>query len=80
LKVTITQHDIDHGLAASFWHCPVALAVTRKTGLGWKIDNDRATYDEEHRVLSLRARQFIRNFDSGKRVKPCSMLVWKERK
>lgn len=77
LAVYVTQEDIDKGIAANCYHCPIALAMGRTTGssarVGAKVCVVRRDESRRHYYrLSASVSEFIRRFDmeGAKAVKP----------
>jgi hypothetical protein len=75
ITVPVTQSDIDNGIRADCWQCPVALALWRVTGWKWHISGytvgafpiarKQALCD-----LPLPVWEFIDRFDTDKTVLP----------
>jgi hypothetical protein len=79
VKISVTQHDIDHGHARSVFSCPVALAVTRALGFehAGRVTIGRGTSciecaPGEIRIVSLpySVHLFTRAFDNYELVEP----------
>lgn len=81
MKIRVTKKDIKEGKPKSCAKCPIALAVTRKTGYRWILvggcvdvyKSRRKMADEDSyktAILPLDAHSFIRRFDQGYPVEP----------
>lgn len=77
IRVTVTQDDIDNGKPRNAFSCPITIAVNRKLSVtSSSVSSSTFTYyDKENDryiryCMSKRASKFIRQFDSGKAVKP----------
>lgn len=75
MRVRVEHWDIINGRRTAPDHCPVALAVRRQSGRSkiavssYSVDLLDGMKDAE---LPPEARQFVRDFDSGRPVKPFS--------
>ena len=77
MKIEITQHDIDYGVRGEYSLCPIARAVKRKIYGKVTVSGDHIsifTTDIIRRYsyykLPQKAKDFIKRFDEGKKVKP----------
>lgn len=77
IRVTVTKCDIEKGFKGSAFSCPIALALDRKTihtpHVGFGSVEMRGLYGGEffdYVPLPQKAKDFVKNFDSGKQVKP----------
>jgi hypothetical protein len=80
-NIEVTQDDIDEGERQSTCDCPIALALSRATGLeggygemdidadGLYVNGKRTLRRASNRLPSI-ARDFIREFDAGREVSP----------
>jgi hypothetical protein len=74
--VRVTKKDICRGVMGSCTRCPVVLALNRATGVEWHVIGSTASKAGGSQLcLPHKARQFIRNFDSGRPVKPFSFMM-----
>ena len=77
MKIEVTQHDIDYGVRGEYSLCPIARAVKRKINgevIVFGDDISFFTTDIIRRYsyykLPQKAKDFIKRFDEGKKVKP----------
>ncbi len=75
LKLSITQDDIDHGIAYKYQMCPVARSYERQTGHRASVVplrlRDLVTLQDYQ--TSTEAYAFIKTFDRGQPVSPCTL-------
>lgn len=65
MRIEVTQQDIDNGKQCSACHCPIALALFRLTGDGWKVSYFRAENPDGGRaILPPEAERFAKRFDA----------------
>ena len=67
LTVDVTQEDIDNGLRASAYSCPIARAITRVTGRSCLVDGTSVlfSYDQVRGTLPQRVTDFIEEYDDS---------------
>jgi len=80
MKIEITKQDIDSGCKSPkkiIHYCPIALAVKRKMNIEYGISVHQhdisiiaADYQFSYYNLPKKAKEFIKRFDAGKKVKP----------
>lgn len=80
IDVEVTQDDIDKGTRRSCSECPIARAFERTTGLFASVKlfgGIMVTYYGTGPAVILRhcaeAISFIKDFDEGMKVKPCTL-------
>ena len=78
MKIEVTQHDIDYGVRGEYSLCPIARAVKRKiNGEVIVFGDDISIFTTviiirrySYYKLPQKAKDFIKRFDEGKKVKP----------
>jgi hypothetical protein len=84
LKVTVTQSDIDAGVARECGRCPVALALARVVPAGLTVIvgcisatllSGAPTLPSFHTEIPEIARDFISAFDEGRPVEPVEFFL-----
>lgn len=73
MRITVTQEDIEKGVRRNCVRCPIALAMTRQTGLPWFVDERGGiVFSHKHPKniqlmvdLPWQAMDFMSGFDSG---------------
>ena len=78
MKIEVTQHDIDCGVRGEYSLCPIARAVKRKiNGEVIVFGDDISIFTTmiiirrySYYKLPQKAKDFIKRFDEGKKVKP----------
>lgn len=65
MRVYVNQHDIEYGIAGDCKHCPLALALQRKTGDRWIVMPTWAYCGNKKYNLSNKVKKFIRIFDDN---------------
>ena len=71
ILVKVTQEDIDNGWQFEGYACPIAIALTRATGMPWCVCNEKAGNEDVGMIeLPFDARVFIEAFDRGEVVQP----------
>jgi hypothetical protein len=82
-RVTVTQKDTDKGESVCAWRCPIALATKRAKEAEVVFvfaDHLSVTTFVDQKYMSTRfwlsekAKKFVKDFDSGKRVKPATFV------
>lgn len=82
MKIKVRQEDIDLGCRShdvNIYFCPIALAVKRKMN----IERGIAVHQDDISIITIgnqfsyyklpkKAKEFIKRFDEGKKVKPLS--------
>lgn len=73
MRIEVTQEDIDRGVRDQPCACALALATTRATGRNAAVGTTSIFFDLESGIsLPLLARNFVRDFDAGRSVRPFS--------
>ena len=84
MQIDITAEDIALGIPGDGAYCPAALALTRQTGLPWRVgpefhwiwnlvDTGRTYY-----ANSANLKEFVRDTDYGLPIKPLTFTTpWK---
>ena len=81
IKVTVTQKDIDTGIADNCLECPIARALKRTTRKEWAVWKDNVftsnvkACNYKQYDLPNKAQRFIEKFDERKPVKPFSFIL-----
>jgi hypothetical protein len=87
--IRVTQDDIEQGIKADCYYCPVALALERTLGAvnvrvyhgsaDWMIPPKWFAWKRRSkwysRILPQEASVFVADFDAGAPVKPCSFVI-----
>jgi hypothetical protein len=87
--IQVTQDDIEHGIRADCYFCPVALALERTLGAvdvrvydgsaDWVIPPKWFAWKREFKwyssILPQDVAVFVADFDAGAPVKPCSFVI-----
>ena len=76
MLISVTAEDIKEGRPRLPHKCPIARAATRETGRTCLVGTRtfKCGFDPYIR-LPKKARDFVRNFDAGKKVKPISFRI-----
>lgn len=80
IEINVTQEDINKGIKSDCSKCPIALAANRVIPNGaLAVGGASITYWNEKEAISILlpeiALKFIRDFDSGRKVKPFSFIT-----
>jgi len=73
VTIAVTAEDIANGDPGNCSTCPVALAISRETGLDASfldVDQEEIIIDEGQLTCPIVVQQFISRFDNGKPVDP----------
>ena len=76
--IDVTQEDINDGKQKSYWKCPIALALKRKTGKDYFVSYMVSlSNDIESKLVPIPplAADFIRAFDAGRPVHPFTFEI-----
>ena len=87
--IQVTQDDINHGIRADCYLCPVALALERALGAvdvgiyhrsaDWMIPPKWFDWKRRFKwyssILPQKVAVFVADFDAGAPVKPCSFVI-----
>lgn len=74
MKVKVTAKHIAKGLSGSTQYCPVALAL-KENGFESAVVSETYAIVKGTYYYFRRGTQFIKNFDEGKKVKPCTIKL-----
>ena len=75
MLIHISQNDINNGIPRSPTACPVALALYRATQEGWVVGGTKATGLGSVHDLPTKVQKWIRRFDQGLAVAPCTIKI-----
>lgn len=78
ITVSVTQENIDKGVARACTFCPIALALRDLGDRYSYIVNGRSLYNIHHErvaYLPLEASWFVQDFDAGRHVDPFTFEV-----
>lgn len=78
MKINVTQADIENGHRADCFHCPIALAVIRATGIFSTVDSDGIRiYDNPVKRFphDMQRQEFIERYDHKETVEPFSFEI-----
>lgn len=70
MKISVTQDDIDKGVARRCTECPVALAATRHVGKPVFVGPNYILSEPLEWDTPSAVKEFIAAFDNGQPVKP----------
>jgi hypothetical protein len=76
LKIVVTEEDIEAGRKFSSTLCPVGRAIHREIGHeDYQVGSKTLYIEGRSRKSSAKIRQFILDFDDGKKVKPFKVYI-----
>lgn len=81
MEIQVTQKDIDRGVRYAPLHCPIAQAVTRRTGYHAAVDAHYVTLHDEDGDIAGRwvtppeVLAWLSTFDNGESVRPATFQL-----